>query len=319
MANIEEYLHSLKIGEAQRYENLTVFPLIATSIHAPDYLTLDEALKQSLLEVREVDEAGRVNEVLLLNKSGQMILLLDGEILTGAKQNRVLNVSILVAAHAAQKIPVSCVEQGRWRHVADKFTASRDFSYANLRSQKSAQVSESLYARGNFSADQGAIWAEVERKQRTMGVHSPTGALNEVYESQLEKIEEFRSAFSVAEEQVGSIVFLKDKFICLDLFDSPETFRKLNQKLIESYALDALEKTQTKKKMPENEHAAQLLAELAAAVAVAKRYPSAALGEDLRIQTENLNGSCLTLDGKIIHLAAFPAVKKIRLRRVDKR
>lgn len=287
-----------------------MFPLIATSTHAPGYITLDEALAQDLLEVREVDDAGRVNEVLFLNKSEQMVLLVDGEILTGDKQNRILNVSILVVARAAQKIPVSCVEQGRLRHVADKFTASRDFSYASLRGQKSAQVSESLYTSGDFSADQGAIWAEVERKHRTMGVHSPTGALNEVYESQLEKIEEFRSAFSVAEGQLGSIVFLKDKFICLDLFDSPETFRKLNQKLIESYALDALEKTETKKKMPENKDAAQLLAKLVAAVAVAKRYPSVSLGEDLRIQTENLNGACLTLDGKIIHLAAFPAAKK---------
>lgn len=310
MTRLEEYLHSLKIGDAQHYENLTVFPLIASQQYEPVYITLDEALEQNLLEVREVSDAGRVNEVFLSNKSEHIILLVDGDILTGAKQNRVVNVSILVAAHAAQSIPVSCVEQGRWRHVADTFTGSRNFSFTNLRRQKAAQVAESLCTRGDFSADQGAIWDEVARKQQAMGVHSATGAVNEVYEHHMPRMEEFSAAFSVSEGQVGNIVFLRDKFICLDAFDSTVSLSKLHRKMIESYTLDALEKSKQKQKQPDYENASQLLTKVIAAAAVTERYPSVGLGEDLRIHTEDLNGSCLMLDGKVVHLAVFPATNR---------
>ena len=42
------------------------------------------------------------------------VLLMEGETVTGGRQNRVLNVSVLIPAGATIDIPVSCVEQGRW-------------------------------------------------------------------------------------------------------------------------------------------------------------------------------------------------------------
>jgi len=102
-----------------------------------------------------VSEAGSVNEVFVLNKGESPVLILDGEILAGAKQDRVVNASILVGPRTELKIPVSCVEQGRWRYVAERFTESRRFSYARLRAQKAEQVAYSLHAFGAFGADQG--------------------------------------------------------------------------------------------------------------------------------------------------------------------
>lgn len=55
---------------------------------------LDEALAEGLFEVREVDDGGSVNEILVINKTNYTVLLLDGEILAGAKQNRVLNAGV---------------------------------------------------------------------------------------------------------------------------------------------------------------------------------------------------------------------------------
>jgi len=59
------------------------------------------------------------------NSSAEKILLVDGDELVGAKQNRVINLSILVAGGAKVVIPVSCVEQGRWAYRSREFSSAR--------------------------------------------------------------------------------------------------------------------------------------------------------------------------------------------------
>jgi hypothetical protein len=62
----------------------------------------------------EVSRGGSVPELKVVNKSDRMLLILDGEGLVGAKQNRIVNTTILIAGNTTTVIPVSCVEQGRW-------------------------------------------------------------------------------------------------------------------------------------------------------------------------------------------------------------
>jgi hypothetical protein len=84
------------------------------------YITLDEALPRGLC-VAETSEAGSVPELVVENPLTERVLLYDGEELVGAKQNRILNVSVLVEAMSGLTIPVSCVEQGRWRRQSVHF------------------------------------------------------------------------------------------------------------------------------------------------------------------------------------------------------
>src|SRR5438270_9227918 len=120
---IAESLTALKLGEPQTYVDLTLFPLIGDPEAAPGYVLLDEALERHLVHVTEVSAGGRVPELAFENSSDETVLLVDGDELVGAKQNRVVNLSILVAAGKTLVIPVSCVEQGPWVYRSGGFPA----------------------------------------------------------------------------------------------------------------------------------------------------------------------------------------------------
>ena len=65
------------------------------------------------MEVTEVSQGGSVPDLRLINKSANKLLAVDGEELIGAKQNRIVNATFLIAANTEIIIPVSGVEQGR--------------------------------------------------------------------------------------------------------------------------------------------------------------------------------------------------------------
>lgn len=75
-----------------------------------DYVLAQDALEDGTLTVKEISDSGKVNKLIVQNKGDKRVLLLDGEELIGAKQNRILNTTILIEANVTQKIPISCVE-----------------------------------------------------------------------------------------------------------------------------------------------------------------------------------------------------------------
>lgn len=121
---IADYLSKLEFGELQSFNNMGVIPLLTSINGSPKYLTLKEALEKKLLKVKEVDEGGSVPELRVINKAKVSVLLLDGEELVGAKQNRVVNTTILLKKESETVIPVSCTEQGRWSYVSEEFADS---------------------------------------------------------------------------------------------------------------------------------------------------------------------------------------------------
>src|SRR6266446_4168869 len=98
MPSVQETLESIRIDRPSTFRNLTLFPVIGRNGTTPDYVTLDEALAQKTARVTEVSEGGSVPELRFANDAESSVFLLYGEELIGAKQNRVLNVSILVPA-----------------------------------------------------------------------------------------------------------------------------------------------------------------------------------------------------------------------------
>ena len=159
MSIIHDLLRTIEIGSPTTFENLTMYPLLGTSEQKLEYITLDQALAAKTASVTEVSESGSVPDLIFRNEGEIPVLLLDGEELIGAKQNRVLNLSILAPANKTITIPVSCVEAGRWSRRSPEFQSSGHSMYARGRAAKSGQISESMRS-GHRRSNQGEVWRD---------------------------------------------------------------------------------------------------------------------------------------------------------------
>jgi hypothetical protein len=182
MSNIHDLLKTIEIGTSTTFENLTMYPLLGTSERKLEYITLDEAFAVKAASITEVSESGSVPDLLFRNDGDTLVLLLDGEELIGAKQNRVLNLSILAPANKTITIPVSCVEAGRWSRRTPEFRSSGSSMYARGRAAKSGQVSMSMRS-GHSQSNQSEVWRDISEKAERMAVVSGTSAMSDIYES----------------------------------------------------------------------------------------------------------------------------------------
>jgi hypothetical protein len=303
MATIRPELEIFSIGTPQHYRHLTVFPLLHPSPREPFYLTLDEALAQGTVQVTEVSKGGHVPELLLINRGDRPVLLIDGEELVGAKQNRVLNLTILAPAQSEVVIPVSCVEQGRWSEVSRVFSASPRVYFAAGRAAKVASVSACLDGGRGAVSDQSEVWYRIADKADRMHFRSETGAMADLFRHVEQELEPYVQAFSADPKQAGAIFVLGGQVVGIEVFYSPDTFARLLPKLIRSYALDAIEIPGDHPPVPPADNAVSLLRQVA--VADVREFPAVGLGKTLRLRTNGTVGMGLWAEQALLHLAAF--------------
>ncbi|MEE4279106.1 MAG: DUF6569 family protein [Halieaceae bacterium] len=303
MSVVAESLSKVILGAPQTHRNLSLFPLLGDGIAEPGYVLLDAALAQGCARVTEVSEAGSVPELGLDNGCDLPVLLLDGEELIGAKQNRILNLSVLAPAGKRIVIPVSCVEAGRWHAESAAFRSAGRAHYAGGRARKAAQVSESLRNYGSRRSDQSAVWADISAKSARMDAASPTGAAAALYDTHRASLDEYLSAFAPVPAQLGALFTLNGQVLGLDLFDSAQTLTALLPKLVESSALDAVDAGQADGATGDRAAAQRFLDMVAAAQL--QRFPAIGEGEDLRLVSPAVAGGALMAEARLVHLCAF--------------
>jgi hypothetical protein len=315
--NIQRFLEGIKVGAKQSHENMTLYCLLAAKETDVDFVTLDEALDSGALAITELDDSGSVPELKVTNKSDRKVLMLDGEELVGAKQNRVLNVTVLIAAYSETIIPVSCVEQGRWSYRSREFGSVRRAMSPDLKRKKSRSVSHNLRTVGSFASAQGMVWDEIDAKFDRMAAEpSPTMALSDLYEAHQATSEDYLKAFHPVDNQIGLVVFIDGEVAGVELLDKFETFRKNHEKLVQSYVMDALETSGSVVKdrsKPSKTKATKIL-ESAARATVEKRE-SVALGEDVRLESKDVVGSGLAFQGNVLQLTLFQKDDRYSLER----
>jgi hypothetical protein len=238
-------LPEIQVGQPIRHEALAVFPLFSSSEGGVEYLLSDEAISAGSLNVEEVSEGGSVPNLLVTNHGDSKVLFLEGEELRGAKQNRVLNTSVLVSAHSKTTIPVSCVEQGRWRYRSQQFVSGESHSSSKLRHHLKQSVSDSLKSGRGHTSNQMAVWGEVTRQMTSLGSSSETTAMADTYETHRDRLKEFRERLTYVAGATGIAIAVGKQIVALDVFDKPSTCRKVWDRLLTGVVMDALEATPT--------------------------------------------------------------------------
>ena len=307
MHPLETFVSSLSFGSPTSVEGLSVFPLLREGAGEPFYDTLTDAIGAGTLRISEVSDAGQVPELRVVNDGARPVLLVDGEELIGAKQNRIVNLTVLVPARSTLTLPVTCVEAGRWRHVSDEFAPAERAFHASGRRDKLDQVSFSLAAHQRPMANQSAVWSEIADKSARMGARSETAAAAAMYEHRRDQLDWMIKSIEPVPSQVGAVFTIRGAIAGLDVFDSPRTWRRTMPKLLRSYGLDALDGA-----IGGGVAAAPARFLQGVAQATCTTYKGVGDGQDLRFEGNGIIGAALETHRGVVHVVAFPASEEGR-------
>jgi hypothetical protein len=302
-AEMRQLVTMMKLGEVQRCDAMSVIPIFTTQSDGLEYLTLSDAVRNKRINVSEVSESGVVSKVKVTNEETQPLLLVEGEEIEGAKQNRIINATFLAEGEKETFIPVTCVEQGRWSSKPGKFYAYNNMLPLFMREKVKKMVHASLHSRGMRHADQGGVWQEVAYCHATHDINSPTMALRDVYVKEKKTLDKYLAEFHLHPMQKGMIVLFNGKVAGIDYFSQDKAFTQSFSKLIRSYALEA--KLMEPEKSDGNElNTAREILEALEEVTI-ERYQSEGLGEEWRFENDKMAGSSLWYQGVCVHLSVL--------------
>lgn len=149
-----------------------------------DVISLRKAIEDKLLLVVDTDD---INKVVIENRSDCLVLLNRGDVLVGGKQNRTILTPIIVPPRTTFKIPVDCVEAGRWRisttgeviiglrraHFA-KTRRLPMYLRAKLLSKEVKLTSRAEYFADAISQGQSELWRDINESSEELSVVSET-------------------------------------------------------------------------------------------------------------------------------------------------
>ncbi len=292
---IDTYVNQLKVGPPKRHANLTLYPIFADGVTVPNVdLTLDEAMERGLLEIRELKSA-EVNRALLVSRAKEPIFVMGGEMLTGAKQDRIVGDDLIVPAGTELTVPVFCVEHGRWVVKSDAFASASFLATSGVRKARAA-------------ADQGEVWNQVAAEQERLAAPSATGTLQSVQESKVvqDRMEPYKRALSDLPLDVGKargvVACVSGKIVAADLFGSRAVFAQLYAKLLDSYVIDAVGRD-ARGRAPDAVRIKHWLTSVADAERSFKRSPG--VGTLCQLGGRSLMGSALLYEDGVVHMEVF--------------
>ena len=274
----------------QNYGNIDIIPIKTEFTNNIDILNLHKGLELGIVEVSEC-EPSTVGEVLVKNNAVTPLILLDGDEIIGANQNRIVNSTILIAPKTTMKVSVSCTERGRW-HYTNEFKNSQYLANSNTRRQK---------ALSSFHGKdlQTVVWNSIDELESDIGVKSKTSAMSESYENLKDIHDSYLEHFPLENLQNGSIIAIDGEIKGIEIMHTPSLYKQYHEKILRSYIIDTNFKSEEY-----NEYALdEILDNISQTEFVEKE--NIGLGNSLKVITDYGVGSVLFYNEELVHFQYF--------------
>lgn len=175
--------------------------------------------------------------------------------------------------------------------------------YSLGRGERVGQVTAAMRFTGTHKSDQGAVWRDIAAKAERLNSASPTGAMSAIFERHAGSVEEFARAFTWQEGQCGVAFAIGGRILGLEIFDHPDVMRSFFQKLVRSYALDALDTAPPRNEPASVEAVCALITQIGAAESFAEQ--ALGIGKDVRLAGPEISGAALWAHERYIHICIF--------------
>jgi hypothetical protein len=289
-------LSRVSVRSQSGYENLTLFPLVGAAATNTSCTLLEEAITTGQVKVQEKD-GGQVNTVRMKNTGKTNVFGMAGEIVSGAKQDRMLQDDVLLSPGSGWlDVSVYCTEHGRWIGSSMSFGT------------KGYVASGAVRGRAARTQSQEEVWAEVDAAHEGLGVATESRAFAKVYEDKAAKeqaqpyYDKLDRLPEICPNALGVVVAVGNRIVCVDAFGSPALFRKMWPKLLRSYVIDAM---QSRPAGSIGQKQVQQFIKTAALAEVTDQ-PTVGAGRLQHLTAANASGSALVFRSSVVHLDLFP-------------
>ena len=239
---------NIQILDLQQNSNIQIAQINRVDSSSINIIAFHDVYRDSLIQINEVSEKGQVNRILLKNNSAKYVFIMDGDIILGAKQNRVFNTSMLIGPMKEYYLSVSCIEKNRWQKSSSNFRPANFLSHKILRKKKI----DSYYNRSRYN--QNEVWNEVSNLNKRYNQKSKTSSHTILHESKKQLVDNLKYKFEINPNANGLAYFINGDLQGIEMFYNDSIYKSYYLPLISSICLEGiLNKDSTYNNLTKNE------------------------------------------------------------------
>ena len=289
------------ISDPVKKNNITIFFLQSKTKLENNFLTLEESISKSLVDIKEINSKGTIRYLKVSNKSNQKLLILGSEQIIGnaLKQNRVVNNTTLVPEQTTTLLSVSCCEKNRWSPaVANNICTSESLYFTKGRINNSVDIFD------NNKTDQFKIWDDIAEKLDEFNTKSFTGTLEDTYNKNKLYFDEITKYFKINENDVGVVAAIGNRLVNVEIFSSNKLLKIYFPKIIKSLVFESYKKT-SQNYLLGLKDVYKLFRLIEFSEKKLHKPHNDCLGEEIRFNSDRVVGSCLNYKEKLLHFSGF--------------
>lgn len=289
------------ISDPVKKNNITIFFLQSKTKLENNFLTLEESISKSLVDIKEINSKGTIRYLKVSNKSNQKLLILGSEQIIGnaLKQNRVVNNTTLVPEQTTILLSVSCCEKNRWSPaVANNICTSESLYFTKGRINNSVDIFE------NNKTDQFKIWDDIAEKLDEFNTKSFTGTLEDTYNKNKLYFDEITKYFKINVNDVGVVAAIGNRLVNVEIFSSNKLLKMYFPKIIKSLIFESYKKT-SQNYLLGLKDVYKLFRLIEFSEKKLHKPHNDCLGEEIRFNSDRVVGSCLNYKEKLLHFSGF--------------